>query len=177
MKKIAVAAAVLVVAIVIAVTASASMTSETECLRIHIRANSNDDIDQNVKYEIKGEIVEYLTPMISQAKSKEDALNIVSREIGNIEAVAKSVLKRKGFTYTAKCKISSEEFPSRTYGNMTLEKGVYDALIVELGKAEGDNWWCVVFPPLCFVSGENSGQKDFEYVSKIEEIINNILGK
>ncbi len=178
MKKLAISLAVLIVAIAIAAgVASAGITSETECLRIHIRANSNDEIDQSVKYEIKGEIVKYLTPIISEAKSKDQAMSIVSREIPNIEAVAKNTLKKKGFTYTAKCKIASEEFPSRTYGNMTLEKGVYDALIVELGKAEGDNWWCVVFPPLCFVSGENSGEKDFKYVSKIEEIINGILGR
>ena len=80
MKKLAISLAVLIVAIAIAAVASAGITSETECLRIHIRANSNDEIDQSVKYEIKGEIVKYLTPIISEAKSKDQAMSIVSRD-------------------------------------------------------------------------------------------------
>jgi stage II sporulation protein R len=77
------------------------------------------------------------------------------------------VLKENGFTYTSRASIRQEEFPTRTYGDFTLESGVYDALIVELGTGEGDNWWCVIYPPLCFTAGNGN----VTYISAIQQII------
>jgi stage II sporulation protein R len=85
-----------------------------------------------------------------------------------IERVANAVLKDGGFTYTCKAKLVTEEFPTRVYDGFTLEQGIYDALILELGSAKGDNWWCVVYPPLCFASPNG---KNVVYKSKIAEII------
>ena len=103
MKKLAISLAVLIVAIAIAAVASAGITSETECLRIHIRANSNDEIDQSVKYEIKGEIVKYLTPIISEAKSKDQAMSIVSREqVLEDNHRARHFYEKCGFKYGGK---------------------------------------------------------------------------
>ena len=77
------------------------------------------------------------------------------------------MLKNAGFNYHSKVAVRNELFPTRVYGDFTLEEGFYDALIVELGEAKGDNWWCVVYPPLCFTGTEN-----IKYKSKILEIIN-----
>lgn len=139
-------------------------------LRIHIRANSNFEIDQNVKYEIKDEIVEYLTPFLINGKTFERAKVIINEQLENIENVANNVLLSKGFAYTAKAKLNEEFFPTRSYSSLTLESGFYDALIVSLGSGEGDNWWCVVYPPLCFTTSENVSTV---YKSLIWEIIEN----
>ena len=146
-------------------------------LRIHIRANSNSEIDQDIKYKIKGRIVEFLSPKLKEAKSVDEAKNIVIHNITNINSIANDVLNEENLSYKAVSELNREYFPVRHYGNVTLEEGVYDALIVRLGEASGNNWWCVVFPPLCFVESEESGDGNFHYVSKIREIIENIRRK
>ena len=134
-------------------------------LRLHIRANSNLDIDQNVKYEIKNRVVDMLTPYFCNIESKSDAVAIVEKMIPQIEDKCNLTLKQKGFDYVANVKINNEYFPTRTYVNTTLESGYYDAVIIELGSAKGDNWWCVMYPPLCFVNkNENNMQINYKSI-------------
>ena len=166
---------ILIVAIIILSGIGLSLPetkTETEYLRIHIRANSNATVDQTVKYEVKDKVVEYLTPFIAECDTKEKAEKMLSNCLGEIEIVAKSVLEQHGFSYGAAAKIKREEFPTRVYGQLQLEKGFYDALIINLGSGEGDNWWCVVYPPLCFV-----GEGNYVYRSKIKDVINDFFKK
>ena len=148
-------------------------TTHTEYLRIHIRANSNAQIDQQVKYKVKEDLVQYLTPILVDCKTKQKAQEQLELRLSEIEQVANNTLQSNGYSYKSKVNIRNEEFPTRVYGDLTLEKGFYDALIVELGQGEGDNWWCVVYPPLCFVG---QGEK-YEYKSKLLEIISNFIDK
>ena len=132
-------------------------------LRLHIRANSNSDIDQNIKYEIKNIVVELLTPYLCNVESKNKAIEVVNNHTDFINSKCNAILAQKGFNYSTNIKIANEYFPTRTYENTTLESGYYDAVIVELGEAKGDNWWCVMYPPLCFVNkNENSMQINFK---------------
>ncbi len=141
---------------------------QTEYLRIHIRANSNQEIDQAVKLKIKEEIVQLLTPRVAECQTKDMAAAMIKESLSDIEKVSDGVLKGNGFLYKSRAKLNTELFPTRTYGSLTLEEGYYDALIVELGDGKGDNWWCVVYPPLCF-TGEGTS---YVYRSKIADIIN-----
>ena len=99
---------------------------------------------------------------------------MLSNNLSLIDNVANSILKRNGFSYVAKSKLAVEEFPTRSYNGFVLEEGIYDALIVELGEAKGDNWWCVIYPPLCFTS-TNTGS-NVVYKSRILEMIKNAMG-
>jgi len=143
-----------------------------EYLRIHIRANSNSQIDQNVKYLVKDKIVDYLTPIISSCKTKDDFENEISKNINNIECIANKVLAQNSFVYESKAYLNNEYFPTRSYDELVLEDGFYDALIIELGSGEGDNWWCVVYPPLCFLNSN----ANYIYKSRIQEIIKKYFG-
>ena len=147
--------------------------TETEYLRIHIRANSNQAVDQTVKYQVKESVVEYLTHFIAECKTKTDAQNMLYLNLDNIAYVATRTLEKEGFNYRATAIVKREEFPTRSYGSLQLEKGFYDALIINLGSGDGDNWWCVVYPPLCFV-GEG---ESFVYRSKILDVINDFFKK
>jgi stage II sporulation protein R len=149
-------------------------TPKTEYLRIHVRADSNDDCDQAVKLLVKDAVVEYLTPFIAECDTKKKAENMLKDRLGGIEEVAREVLTEKGFTYGCKASIKNEKFPTRKYGALSLESGFYDALILELGSGKGDNWWCVVYPPLCFTGEKGVG---YEYRSKIKEIIDEFYEK
>ena len=147
--------------------------ADTDYLRIHVRANSNDQVDQSVKYLVKDEVVKYITPYAAQCTDKAAAMQVIGGILGGIEKVCDRVLKENGFSYTSRASIREEEFPTRVYGDLTLESGVYDALIIELGTGSGDNWWCVIYPPLCFTSGT----ADVEYRSAIWDIINKFRNK
>ena len=156
-----------IIILLVAVGANFTSKTKTEYLRIHVRANSNQAVDQNVKYELKDKIVNYLTPYIANVNTKSGAISLLNDKKSTLQNICNAYLVAKGFTYKAKVSIKQEYFPTRIYDEITLDAGYYDAIIVELGKAEGDNWWCVVYPPLCFV--ENAPVK---YRSKLLEIIN-----
>ena len=163
--------------LVVLINANFNLSSGTlntsDFLRIHIRANSNSEEDQAIKYAIKNNIVDALTPLIAESESKDDAINIISNNLNLIETVANNFLAQSGFNYSSKASINSEYFPLRQYDDYVLDSGLYDALILNLGTGLGDNWWCVVYPPLCFVN-ESSGT-NIVYRSKILEIIKNFF--
>lgn len=142
--------------------------NNADYLRIHVRANSNEQIDQDVKYKVKDEIVKFITPYAAECTDKQAAMKIIGGILGEIEEVANKVLAENGFDYKSRASVRTEEFPTRVYGDTTLEAGLYDALIVELGSGTGDNWWCVIYPPLCFTAGTAQVQ----YRSAIYDIIN-----
>ncbi len=145
-------------------------TENTEYLRIHIRANSNSEIDQSVKYKVRDAVVEAMIPLLSDCQTKKQAENVISNNFSYIESVANNVLKTNGFNYISKARLANEEFPTRSYDGIVFEQGFYDALILDLGEAEGNNWWCVVYPPLCFLKTSTNGE-DAIYKSKLVEII------
>lgn len=145
---------------------------ETDYLRIHIRANSNSSEDQRVKYMVKDAVVEALIPLLSIAKTKQEAIDVINANTNYINSVANAVLEAEGFDYCGQTRIAKETFPTRTYDDITLPAGEYDAVILDLGSGEGDNWWCLVYPAFCFTKTENS--TNYVYISKIWEIINNV---
>jgi stage II sporulation protein R len=145
-------------------------TSSTQYLRIHIRANSNTEYDQQIKYTVRDAIVQALTPLVNACATKPQAELVLQQNIPFIEQTANSVLAAYGYSYRSKASLRSENFPTRVYENLTLPEGVYDALIVELGEGKGDNWWCVIYPPLCF-TGESAVAGNVVYKSKIAELI------
>ena len=112
--------------------------------------------------------------ILSGVSSKEKAMEIISENLALIDEVSDGVLRENGFYYGAQSRLCEEDFPTRTYGELTLESGIYDALIVDLGSGEGDNWWCVVFPPLCFVA-DGEGEK-VTYKSLIVEWFKKLFG-
>jgi stage II sporulation protein R len=145
----------------------------TEYLRIHVRANSNFQIDQTVKYKVKDAVVEFLTPFIAECDTKLKAERMLITNLSNIESVANTVLTENGFDYKSTAKVNNELFPTRAYGELVLDAGYYDALIIELGDGKGDNWWCVVYPPLCF-TGDTT---EYFYKSKISQVIKDFYDK
>ncbi len=170
MKKICITFLVLVIIISTAVIYSAEQpqTQKGEYLRIHVRANSNLDIDQAVKYKVKDAVVEYLTPLAAKCTDKTTAQALISSNLDKIVALCNQTLANNGFNYASRANLRREQFPTRVYGDLTLESGEYDALIIELGEGVGDNWWCVIYPPLCFTSSVGN----VKYRSAIIEIIN-----
>ena len=144
-----------------------------EFLRIHVRADSNDEQAQAVKYKVRDCVVEYLTPLVAEYRTKAEAVAGLQSCLPKIASLATALLHREGFDYGATVSLTEEDFPTRVYDGYTLPAGRYTSLILRLGRGEGDNWWCVVYPPLCFAAVDTN----VVYKSKILEIIEKWQGQ
>lgn len=143
-----------------------------EVVRIHIRANSNSSYDQEVKYKVKDKIVEYITSIIGDIDDYYGMVKLLEDNLDKLKDIADETLKENNIDYLTLVELRCEEFPARVYDGVVLPVGVYQSLILELGEGKGDNWWCVAYPPLCFIAAEDSGEDYFRYKSKIQEIFN-----
>ena len=150
--------------------------SESDLLRIHIRANSNDVNDQKIKYEIKDCLLNFISGDISLCKTKSEVEEYFKDNKITIEEYINQILKLNGYNYKSNVKLANEYFPTRAYGEYLVEKGFYDAIIIELGTAQGENWWCVAYPPLCFYDYSEK-VNNVVYKSRFMDIINKILNK
>lgn len=118
-------------------------------LRLHIIANSNSEADQAVKLLVRDRILSETTDIFSGAAGLADAEIKAAERLGDIAEYAAETLEENGFSYGAAAEIGNSYFETREYETFTLPAGNYRSLIIRLGKAEGKNWWCVVFPAVC----------------------------
>ena len=123
--------------------------------RLHVIANSNSDVDQNLKYIVRDNLLEYMNTLCANCTSKEEAITIANEHLEDFREIALNTIKAQGFDYSVNVSIGNFEFPTKHYGDISLPSGYYDALKVEIGEAKGQNWWCVMFPPLCFVDASS----------------------
>lgn len=137
-------------------------------LRLHIRANSNNEIDQNVKYDIKDMVLEFLSPHLCNVESKQKAVEIVEEYHNVLKSLCLNVLNEYELKYDVNIKVANEYFPTREYCNTVLNAGNYDAVIIDIGDAVGENWWAIMYPPLCFVN-KNENTMQIKYKSIIYE--------
>lgn len=119
--------------------------------RLHVIANSDSEEDQKLKYIVRDSILSYVNGILENINNKEDVVLTINNHIDEIKNIAQQAVYNEGFTYDVEIEVGNFKFPTKTYGNISLPPGLYDALRVKIGNASGKNWWCVMFPPLCFV--------------------------
>lgn len=119
--------------------------------RLHVIANSDSEEDQNLKLIVRDKILEYMNTISTGISSKDDLLVLLNENLPILEEIAKQTIIDNGYDYDVSLEIGNFSFPTKNYGDITLPPGFYDALRVNIGSASGKNWWCVMFPPLCFV--------------------------
>lgn len=120
-------------------------------IRFHVIANSDSDQDQALKLKVKDQLVKSLAPLLEDAPSISAARSIISGHLAFIQSTAEAVIQANGYHYPVRVSLENCYFPLKLYGNCAFPPGIYEALRVRIGAAEGKNWWCVMFPPLCFV--------------------------
>lgn len=119
--------------------------------RLHVIANSDSDEDQSLKLQVRDKLLDYMNSITANVRSKDDAITIAQDHQKDFQIIAEQTILDKGYSYPVTVEIGNYEFPTKHYGDITLPSGYYDALRVKIGDACGHNWWCVMFPPLCFV--------------------------
>jgi len=157
-----------------------SSNIQDSVFRLHVIANSDSEEDQNLKYIVRDKVLEYINSISGNQSSKEDVIKLANEHIDEIQKIAENTIQKNGYSYTVKLNIGNFAFPTKTYGDISFPAGYYDALKIEIGETKGQNWWCVMFPPLCFVdvtSGvvpeeskeiikENLSAEEYELVSE-----------
>ncbi|GAA0088674.1 stage II sporulation protein R [Clostridium perfringens] len=134
-------------------------------IRFHVLANSDSDIDQNLKLRVKDAVLKYISPILNESQSLEESREILKREDKNIIKIAEEYIKSQGFDYTVETTLTRENFPVKEYGNIVLPQGEYEAYRILIGEGKGQNWWCVMFPPLCFID-VTKGQVAYDETEK-----------
>lgn len=164
---------------------SVSEDLSNSVFRLHILANSDSEEDQNLKLLVRDNVLSYMKEISENVSSKEEIINIMDEHLDEFYDIARKTILDEGYVYDVKLEIGKFDFPTKVYGDIALPAGVYDALRIEIGEAKGHNWWCVMFPTLCFVdvsSGEldddskevlesNLNDEEFELVSENNSII------
>lgn len=122
-----------------------------EVFRLHVIANSDTEKDQELKLKVKTRIVEYLKEILGEDAGLEETKEAVLTHLTEIEQEAENLIEEQGFDYPVEVVVEKTYFPEKTYGDCTFPAGEYEALKVKIGSAKGQNWWCVLYPSLCFL--------------------------
>ena len=155
-------------------TASAGTVKE-DVVRLHILANSDSEIDQDVKLKVRDALLNTNASILSDNVTTENAKEHFEESKELLLKTAKETLKDNGFNYNVKITLQEEYFNTRAYGNLTFPAGQYTALKVVLGEGEGKNWWCVMFPPLCIpaADGLETNENTADYLTQSgEKVVN-----
>jgi len=145
-----------------------------EVFRFHVLANSDSDVDQEVKLKVRDAVLSYMKESMDEGESAERTKAWAKEHLKELDETANAVLAENGFSYKAVSSVETCYFPEKRYGDITFPEGNYEALRIELGKAGGHNWWCVLYPNLCFIDSacavvSEEGKEELESVLDEEE--------
>lgn len=138
-------------------------------IRFRVLANSNSPRDQKIKEDVRDKMQKELYTLLENSKSIKEARGLINDNMDNFNNILEEEMEDKDYSYTID--YGMHEFPEKTYKGITYEAGEYESLLVTLGEGKGDNWWCVLFPPLCLMEVEETNTDEVEYKSFIKEII------
>lgn len=139
-------------------------------IRFHVIANSDADEDQELKLKVRDAVIAYLQPKLENSKSIDESETIIKKEYDNLAKISKNIISENGYDYDVDIGLQYSDFPAKQYSSVVLPAGKYKALKIVIGEGKGKNWWCVMFPPLCFVDDQN-GVIDEKTDEKLKEIL------
>jgi stage II sporulation protein R len=136
-------------------TAQEAMVIPNEAIRLRILADSDSDKDQAIKRLVRDEVNKEITKWVKDLTSLDDARNIIKSKLPEIQAIAEEIVAAEGSNQSVKTEFDKVQFPTKLYGQFLYPAGEYEAILITLGEGEGANWWCVLYPPLCFLDFSN----------------------
>ena len=145
----------------------ATQIDSDSLIRIHVLANSDSQADQALKLQVKDAVVTYLKPQLEQSCSIAESRQIIQRSLPQIEQIAQQTLQQQHSGYQVTLQYGRFDFPIKYYGSFSLPAGNYEALRILIGEGQGHNWWCVLFPPMCFT--DNDASSSGKYTDQTQE--------
>ena len=170
MKKI-ITIIVLIILMIVTMSKEEEVIIPKDAIRFRVIANSNTIYDQNIKVQLKNVVHNKIFELTKGTETIEETRNILKDNIDLLDNLTKETLKNLGYDKDYKINYGYNYFPKKKYKSVTYKEGMYESLVITLGTGEGDNWWCVLFPPLCLVEADESTTSDAEYTFFIKEII------
>lgn len=155
-----------------AVAAFHQEVSQEDAIRLRILANSDSVADQKLKRDIRDQVNASITEWVTGIESKQEAMELIESKLSEVEAIVEAELAAKGLNQEYHVDFEQVDFPTKLYGNLVYPAGEYQAVLITLGEGLGENWWCVLFPPLCFIDMDQSNavpQEEAEEVEVVEE--------
>lgn len=147
-----------------------SIRIQDKILRFHVKANSNSEEDIALKYEVRDAVLSFISDKLDEAESKISAMDILYQYLPEIEAEAKKCVKEAGYDYDIEVSVGANYFPIRQYGDVVLPAGTYDALTIRIGAAEGENFWCMLYPSICYTT-DSAAVVDSESKEALKEVL------
>lgn len=142
---------------------------EKEIIRFHVIANSDSEEDQNLKLKVRDAVVNFVYKGLENSTSLEESRKFILDNKNEIESIARKEIENQGYDYKIDSMLSRENFPDKIYGDVIFPQGEYEAYRILIGEGKGQNWWCVMFPPLCFVDGTKEAIDSRNIVKKLDK--------
>lgn len=150
---------------------SQDVTIPKEAIRLRILANSNNEIDQNIKMKLSIELQKEITVLLKDTSNVEEARLKLKNNMDILNKKTKEILKQENYNKEFTITFGNVFFPEKKYNDVIYEKGYYESLLVTLGNGKGNNWWCVLFPPLCLMEANETETGKVEYKFFVQELI------
>ncbi len=142
-----------------------------DAIRIRVIANSNSEYDQNIKYKVKKTVESDMYKLLKDTKTLEEARSRIKRHLSSLEDKVYTTLQEEEYELPFTINFGLNYFPKKEFKGITYDEGYYESVVITLGEGLGDNWWCVLFPPLCLLEAEDSNTTDVEYTTMVKTII------
>ena len=175
MKKIIFIIIILIISIFVYVSVNADIIIPGDAIRVRVVPNSNSVIDQNMKEKVKNYVSNYMSLKLDGVNDVSVARNIINDSLDEINTNIKKMFIKNGYDMDYYVSFGNNYFPNKVYKGVIYNEGEYESLVVYIGEAKGDNWWCVLFPPLCLLEADESETGEVEYKSIVKEMLDKIF--
>ena len=174
MKKVASYLSLLIIFIIFITNVNASKNIiPNEAIRLRVIANSNTEYDQKIKLKVRDNIQHKLYELLKETKEIDSAREIINNNLNDIDRTVEQTLKSENYQNNYTINFGQNYFPQKKYKGITYKEGYYESLVVTLGEGKGDNWWCVLFPPLCLLEAEESDEVEYKFF--VQELLEKYL--
>ena len=164
---------ILLIYYIIGVASEEIIKIPDEAIRFRVIANSNNAQDQDVKYKVKDEVESYMAAILQNVDNIDESRVVISTNLDSINNKVNNVFNKNNYKINYKVNFGLNYFPKKEFKGITYDEGYYESLVITIGEGKGDNWWCVLFPPLCMLEAEES--TDVEYKSFVKEIVDKYI--
>lgn len=178
MRKVILVLLTIIVAFIVYINVNAEVDQiviPEAAIRVRVIANSNSIHDQTMKMKVKEQIEKTISPMLIDVDNVEEARTIINEQLSQLETNVEALFNENDYDKSIMIHFGDNYFPEKDYKGVHYEEGEYESLVVTIGAGEGDNWWCVLFPPLCLLEAEESDATDVEYQFFITKMLEKIF--
>ncbi len=175
MKKVIFIILIIILFIFVYVNVNASVIIPGDAIRVRVVPNSNSVIDQNMKEKVKNYVSNYMMLKLDGVTDVKEARDIINDNIKEVNDNIKELFDKNDYDMDFYVSFGNNYFPNKVYKGVIYDAGDYESLVVYIGEAKGDNWWCVLFPPLCLLEADESETGEVEYKSIVKEMLDKIF--